>query len=125
VERLAVTEPLVIGVVALSLLLALAALGHLAVNRKPTLWLLGGLALLEVALLLQLVVGVVLLVAGGQDVNAFTFVGYLVAALVILPLGTFWALAEPTRSGTAVLVLTTLVIPFLVVRLQQIWTTGG
>jgi hypothetical protein len=125
VERLAVTEPLVVGVIALSLLLALAALGHMVVNRKPTLWLLGGLVLLEVALLLQLVVGVVLLVTGEQDVNAVTFVGYLVAALVILPLGTFWALAEPTRSGTAVLVLTTLVIPFLVVRLQQIWTVGG
>ena len=119
------TEPLVIGVIALSLLLALAALGHMAVNRKPTLWLLGGLALLEVGLLVQLVVGVVLLVTGGQDVDAVTFIGYLVAALVILPLGTFWALAEPTRSGTAVLVLTTLVVPFLVVRLQQIWTVGG
>jgi hypothetical protein len=125
VERLAVTEPLVIGVIALSLLLALAALGHMAVNRKPTVWLLGGLALLEVGLLLQLVVGVVLLVTGDQDVDAVTFIGYLVAALVILPLGTLWALAEPTRSGTAVLVLTTLVVPFLVVRLQQIWSAGG
>jgi hypothetical protein len=125
VERHPVTEPLVVGLVVLSLLLALVALGHLAVNRKPTLWLLGGLALLEVGLLLQLVLGVVLLVAGDHDVSAFTFVGYLVATLVILPLGTLWALAEPTRSGTAVLVLTTLVIPFLIVRLQQIWTAGG
>jgi hypothetical protein len=125
VERLAVTEPLVIGLITLSLLLALVAVGHLVVNRKPTLWLLGGLALLEVGLLVQLVLGVVLLVAGDQDVSAFTFIGYLVAALVILPLGTLWALAEPTRSGTAVLVLTTLVIPFLIVRLQQIWAAGG
>jgi hypothetical protein len=125
VERHPVTEPLVVGLVVLSLLLALVALGHLAVNRKPTLWLLGGLAVLELGLLLQLVLGVVLLVTGDRDVSAFTFVGYLVATLVILPLGTLWALAEPTRSGTAVLVLTTLVIPFLIVRLQQIWAAGG
>src|SRR3712207_8107315 len=39
VERLAVTEPLVIGLIALSLLLALVAVGHMVVNRKPTLWL--------------------------------------------------------------------------------------
>ena len=119
------TEPLSIGVTALSLLLALVALGHLVVNRKPTLWLLGGLALLEVGLFVQLVLGIVLVVAADQEVSAFTFIGYLVATVVILPLGTLWALAEPTRSGTAVLVLTTLVIPFLVLRLDQIWSAGG
>ncbi len=118
-------EPLSIGLTALSLLLALVAVGHMVVNRKPTIWLLGGLALLEVGLFLQLVVGLVMLVAGDQEAPAFTFVGYLVATLVMLPLGTLWALAEPTRSGTAVLVLTTLLVPFLILRLQQIWTAGG
>jgi hypothetical protein len=120
-----VIEPLAIGLTALSLLLALVAVGHLVVDRKPTIWLLGGLVLLEVGLFVQLAVGIVLLVAGEQEASAFTFVGYLVATLVMLPLGTLWALAEPTRSGTSVLVLTTLLIPFLIVRLQQIWTAGG
>jgi hypothetical protein len=120
-----VTEPLSVGLAALSLLLALVAVGHLVVNHKPTLWLLGGLVLLEVGLFVQLVLGIVLTVAGDQEVPAFTFVGYLVATVVLLPLGTLWALAEPTRSGTAVLVLTTLVIPFLILRLDQIWTAGG
>ena len=40
-------------------------------------------------------------------------------------MGTLWALAEPTRSGTAVLVLATLLVPFLILRLDQIWTAGG
>jgi hypothetical protein len=120
-----VTEPLSVGLTALSLLLAVVAVGHMVVNRKPTLWLLGGLVLLEAGLVVQLVVGIVLLAAGEQETSAFTFVGYLVATVALLPLGTLWALAEPTRSGTAVLVLTTLVIPFLIVRLDQIWTAGG
>ncbi|HET6562931.1 MAG TPA: hypothetical protein VFG72_13730 [Marmoricola sp.] len=118
-------EPLQVGLAAASLLLALVAVGHMVVDRKPTLWLLGGLVLLEAGLFVQLVVGVVQLVAGDQDVVAFTFVGYLVGILLILPLGTLWALAEPTRSGTAVLVVATLVVPFLILRLEQVWTAGG
>jgi hypothetical protein len=120
-----VTDPLQVGLVALSLVLALVALGHLVADRKPTLGLLGGLVLLEVGLVVQLVVGVVQLVGADRDVDGFTFVGYLVGILLVLPLGTLWALAEPTRSGTAVLVLATLLVPFLILRLEQVWTAGG
>jgi hypothetical protein len=80
--------------------------------------------LLEAGLLVQCVVGIVQLVTGDHDVPAFTFVGYLVGALLILPVGTLWALAEPTRSGTAVLVVATLVVPVLILRLEQVWAGG-
>lgn len=118
-------EPFQTGLIVASLLLALAAVGHMVANRRPTTWLVIGLGLLELALIVQLVIGVVQLVSGDQDVSALTFVGYLVGILVVLPLGTLWALGEPTRSGTAVLVVATLVVPVLVVRLQQIWTASG
>jgi hypothetical protein len=120
-----VTDPLQVGLAAFSLILALVALGHLVVDRKPSLPLLGGLVLLEAGLVVQLVIGVVQLVGGDRDVDALTFVGYLVGILLVLPLGTLWALGEPTRSGTAVLVLATLLVPFLILRLEQIWTAGG
>ncbi len=118
-------DPLQIGLGAFSLLLAVVAVGHMVVDHKPTLALLGGLLLLEVGLLAQSVLGVVLLVSGDQDVAAATFVGYLVGILLVVPVGTLWALAEPTRSGTAVLVLATLLVPFLLLRLDQIWNAGG
>ena len=48
--------------------------------------------------------------------------GYLLGALLFLPLATLWALGERTRGGTAVLVVAGLVLPVLVLRIQQVWT---
>jgi hypothetical protein len=118
-------EPLQTVLIVASLVLAAAALLHIAWNRRPTVWLLGGLALLELALFLQCVVGIAQLVGADREVSALTFVGYLVGILLILPLGAAWALAEPTRSGTAVLVVATLVVPVLVLRLDQIWNANA
>jgi hypothetical protein len=117
-------EWLATTLIVLSLLLALAALGHLVLNRRMTTWLLGGLVVLEALLLVQFVVGLVMLLGGDNQVAAVTFVGYLVGILLILPFGTLWALGDPERSGTAVLVVATLVVATLVVRLEQIWAAG-
>lgn len=118
-------DPLQTVLIATSLTLAVVAGLHVLVNRGPTVWLLGGLAVLEIGLVVQLVVGIVQLVGGDHEVSALTFVGYLLGILVLLPLGAAWALAEPTRAGTAVLVVATLVIPVLIVRLDQIWTANA
>lgn len=83
------------------------------------------LAVVELALLVQLVAGIVLLAQSGGDVSAATFVGYLLGVLVVLPAGLAWALGEPSRSGTAVLVVALLVVPFLELRLDQIWSAGA
>lgn len=91
-------------------------------NRQiddPTL---GLLALLELGLLVQAVLGVINLVRTDRDVSGVTFVGYLIGSLVILPLATFWALAErKTRWGTGVLVVGCLVVPVAIARMNQIW----
>ena len=49
-----------------------------------------------------------------------TFVGYLLAVLVILPLGLLWSLGERSRGATAVLIVALLTVAFLVLRLVQI-----
>jgi hypothetical protein len=56
-------------------------------------------------------------------VSVATYVGYLVGALVILPLAAGWAWAERNRNGTAVLLVGVLVVPVLFVRLHDIWST--
>ncbi len=83
------------------------------------------LAVAEVAVLVQLVVGVVLLVGTDRDVDAVLFVGYLVALLVALPLGAFWSLAEPSRAGTGVVLLAALTVVALELRLVDIWAAGA
>lgn len=81
-------------------------------------------AAVELLLLLQAVVAVVLL-SNRPHVDALTFVGYLLTALLLLPVGTFWAIGERSRWGNGVLAVSGLVVAVLVVRLQQIWGAGG
>ena len=82
------------------------------------------LALAEVAVLVQLVVGVVQLVVTENDVDEVLFVGYLVGLLVALPIGAFWSLAERSRAGTGVVLLAALTVVALELRLADIWAAG-
>jgi hypothetical protein len=116
-----VIEPFATTLLVASLALAVVALGHVALDRPPGAVLLGSLAVLELALVAQLVVGVVQLVGDDRSDSPVVFVGYLVGVLLILPAGVLWSLAERSRSGTAVLVLACLTVAFLVLRLGQLW----
>lgn len=93
----------------------------LLVRKWHGLWLLGLLALLELGLLGQAVGGIVNLIGADRAVDGFSFVGYLLAPLLILPLAAFWSLAERTRWGPGVLVIGCLTVPVLIVRLRQVW----
>lgn len=84
-----------------------------------------GLATLEVLLLGQLVAGLIALGASDRDVEAATFVGYLLTSVLILPIAVVWAVAEKSRWGTAVLVLAGLTIAALMLRSHQVWTASS
>lgn len=109
------------GLIIGSLVVAAWCVGMVILNKPVNDPTLGLLALLELGLLVQLVIGIGKLVGTDRDVSGATFVGYLIASLVILPLATFWSLAERTRWGTTVVLVGCLVIPVLIVRLNQIW----
>lgn len=100
----------------------------LVVANKPIqlrewhgLWLYGGLVLLELGLLAQLVAGIVKLATDDRQVETATFVGYLATTVLVLPIAGFWALLERTRWGPVVMVVGCLTIPVLIIRLGQIW----
>lgn len=118
-------DPLQTVLIAVSLLFAAVAAIQVAMDRPTGGLLLGIAALLELGLLAQAVIGIGQLVSGDREVNGLVFVGYLLATLVFLPLATLWALGERTRGGTAVLVVAGLVVPVLVLRMQQVWTAAG
>lgn len=118
-------DPLTWTLAGLSLLLAALAGAYVARDRLTDRWLLVPAAVLELGLLAQLVVGVVRLAGTDRDVSGATFVGYLVGLLLILPAAAFWARGEPSRAGTAVWVVAGLVVPFLLLRLDTIWTYGA
>jgi hypothetical protein len=81
------------------------------------------LALVEAGLVAQLVLGLARVFDDHEGVSVAPYVGYLVGALVILPLAAGWAWAERTRSGTGVLLVGVLVVPVLFVRLHDLWST--
>lgn len=83
------------------------------------------LGLVELALLVQLVVGLVALRDADDVVPVVTFVSYLVSIVLVLPIGAFWSLAERTRAGTAVLLVALLTVAALEVRLDSLWSSGA
>ena len=90
-------------------------------RRWYGLWLLGVVALLEVGLLAQAVVGLVQMFTTDRELERFTFAGYLIGPLVIVPIAALWALAERSRWGPGVLVVGCLAIPVMILRLGQLW----
>jgi len=118
----------VVTVLALALAVVTGVLALL--DRKLPRWVLVLVALLELALLVMLVQCVVAWVGGNGPADPVVFLAYLVVVLVAAPGTVWWGAAEPGRWGTGVVCIAGLLIPVLVVRLQQVWTgasvtTGG
>lgn len=85
-----------------------------------------GVAVVVLALLAQEAIAIQRMIGGERPEQLATFIGYLVASLLVLPLGAWLGMLERTRWGSAILGCAFLVVPVLVVRLQQLWTgTSG
>ncbi len=94
------------------------------IGRVPSDWTVGGQAVIELGLLVQLVVSIVLVANGQHAVNdTAEFFAYLITALII-PLGAvFWALIDrKSKWSTVVLGVSGLTIAVMLVRMHQIWT---
>jgi hypothetical protein len=107
---------------ALVVVLAVWLVVLIAIGRQPNDWLYGALAVLEVGLVVQLVIGLVMLGGEHEGVNVAAYLGYLIGSLVILPVAFLWSLGERSRAGTGVLLVAVIVIPVLFLRLHQLWS---
>lgn len=114
-------DPLQTVLIVACLLVAVVALVQVAIDRPVGDGLVGLCGLVEIGLLVQAAVGIVQ-AFGDHDAPVVTFVGYLLACLLVLPAGAIWSLGERTRGGTAVLAVAGLTTAFLVVRLSQLWS---
>jgi threonine/homoserine efflux transporter RhtA len=103
--------PLSTATIVVALLLGIWYLIRSALNRAPSntdLW------------------AVVGLISGDRPGETTTFIGYLITTVAFAPVGFYLARLEPTRWGTLILGVACLVLPVLVLRLQQIAeATGG
>ncbi|HEV2797540.1 MAG TPA: hypothetical protein VGV65_07945 [Nocardioides sp.] len=114
--------PLPLVLIYASLAFAAVVLVYVALDRTPDWGLLGLAAIIELGTLVLLVVAAVQVgdvgLSGGAKVTLF---GYLLAGLVLLPIGFVWSLAERSRGATAVLAIAGLAQAFVVVRVLQVW----
>lgn len=114
--------PLPLVLIYASLAFAAVVLVYVALARTPDWGLLGFAGVIELGALVLLVVAGVQVgdadLGGGATVTLF---GYLLAGLVLLPIGFVWSLAERSRGATAVLAVVGLTLAFVVVRALQVW----
>jgi hypothetical protein len=94
-------------------------------DRTPDRRLLDVMLGVELLLLVHLVAGVVKVAGAPAGVSVWEYVGYLVGVVLIVPAGVVWSSGEKTRGGTAVLLVALLVVPFMFVRLCDIWAAGA
>ena len=114
-----------LALTALCLLSALWLVVLVVRDRTPDRLVLNALAVVEVGLILNMVLGIVRLTSEPNDVAAWEYIAYLVGALLIIPAGVVWSLGERTRGGTAVLLAAALLVPFMFLRLSDIWAMGA
>ncbi|MCW6009858.1 hypothetical protein K1W54_35750 [Micromonospora sp. CPCC 205371] len=116
-----------LGVVVIVAALAAAAWCAIAAarNRPPDLSHVISVAVVELAALVLTVVAIVAMIGGERPGEAGTFVGYLITFLGLPPVAVGLARMEPTRWGSVILLVACLVMPVLVVRLQQLWEATG
>lgn len=108
-----------------ALLAAAWALFLLVADRRVRLPLLALLALVELALLVQAVVGFARLLTTDRDVSGLSFGGYLVGSLLVLPIAVTFAMGERSRWAAGVVLVGCVTVPVMVLRLQQIWSGPG
>ncbi|MDN5725920.1 MAG: hypothetical protein L0G99_08335, partial [Propionibacteriales bacterium] len=106
--------------------LVLAAFaGYHTWRRLPVSWLLlGGIAGLELMLIIQLIASAIALAGTERAVDGVVFIGYLIACVVVPSVATLWGLSDKSRWGTGVIVIGMITIAVLCLRVWSIWTSS-
>lgn len=93
------------------------------VAQAPTYWHRVTLLGIEIGAVVAALIAVVLLVVqGGRGAGAVAeIIGYLIAVVVVLPIGAALAYGERSRYGSLVLAIAGFTLAVLVLRTTQVW----
>lgn len=92
-------------------------------RRKPSGLSIGVLAVIQIALVVQLIASIALVISGERaKLDSAEFFAYLIVALMIPLAAAFWALIERTRWSTVIMGVAALTVAVMLVRMSQIWT---
>ncbi len=92
-------------------------------GRRPSDLSVGGLALLELLLIVQIVIAIIAPLAGNPPTGSLLeFWVYLVSAALLPPAAVAWALLERSRWSTVIMGVAALAVGVMVWRMYAIWT---
>lgn len=95
-------------------------------GRRPGDVTVGGMALILLLLVAQVITAIVAPLAGNRPLgSALEFWVYLVSAVLLPPAAVFWALLERSRWSTVIMGVAALAVAVMVWRMEVIWTTPG
>jgi hypothetical protein len=115
-----------VATIVVALVLAAWFLLRSALNRPPSRLDLIATGVLSALVVVLCVVATIGLFGDHRPSEVGTFAGYLITAVAFMPTALVLARMEPTRWGNLILGVAALVMPVLVLRLQQIASvTGG
>lgn len=109
-----------------SLALAVWAFVACALNRAPSRALYIGVGAVGAVVAVLVLIAIVRLIGGGGPSNSdqvVTFIGYTITGVAVPPAAVILARMEPTRAGSGLIGVAAVVLPVLVLRMQQVW--GG
>lgn len=114
--------PLATAVIVAGLVLAAGTALLALLNRRIGRAVLAAVAVVELVVLAQLVAAVVLLLTGHRPASSVVeFVGYQLAALLVLPAGVAWSVSDRSRWAVGVLTVAALAVAVMTVRMNQLW----
>jgi len=112
--------------VAVAVVAGLLCVGIGLAGRRPSDLTVGSLALVELLLLAQIVIGIVAPLTGNPPSGSLLeFWVYLVSAALLPPAAVLWALLERSRWSTVIMGIAALSVAVMVWRMEVIWTVQG
>jgi len=107
--------------IAVGLIIAIWALVHLVIGRPMSRALHTSQLVLAAMFVIFAIGGIVQMTSTDREFARLEFVGYLVLSPLI-PIGSWWwTRGDRTRIGSAIVMVVGLVMPVLILRIQQVW----
>jgi len=108
---------------AVAIIAGVAAVVAGLAGRRPGDVTVGGLALIELFLIAQIVIAVIAPLAGNPPTGSLLeFWTYLISAALLPPAAVVWALVERSRWSTVIMGVAALAVAVMVWRMHVIWT---
>jgi hypothetical protein len=121
-QDLIVTGAFATAIIIASLAMAAWALVHVIISRPMSRRLHSSQLVIAGMFIVLAVGGIAQMFGTDRDFARIEFVGYLVLSPMI-PIGSWlWTRGDTTRIGSAIVMVVGLVMPVLVLRIQQVWS---